>query len=154
MKSWKAFFLILLFFGLASAIIPWFYHQKQTLTIEELNRNSELWKLEQPKSYNLRVFVEENGTNSNWVFRIEKMKILSVSKNGKFLTEGDGLEYLPNSVFEKLQNWLIYKSQDDQLPYITASFHSQFGYPLRAVLRRKSPEHRIEIRMFLELKIT
>ncbi len=150
MKPWQTFFVVLAFCGVAAAGIPWIYHKSQTLTLEELKRNSEIWKAKEPPSYTLRVFLDENGTKSTWVFRTEAKQIVAVSKNGHFLTETEGSECLPESVFYQIGNWLKYQYQDEKAPYITASFNPEFGYPLRAVLRRKSPPQRIEIQMILE----
>jgi hypothetical protein len=149
-KSWQTFFVVLAFCGIAAALIPWIYHKSQTLTLEELKRHSEIWKATEPTSYTLRVFIDENGTKSTWVFRTEEKKIVAVSNNGHFQPETEGGRFLPESMFKEIGNWLKYKSQDDKQPYITATFNPQLGYPLRAVLRRKSPPQRIEIQMILE----
>lgn len=150
MKTWQVFFVFLSLCGFAAALIPWIYHNSQTLTIEELNRNSETWNTTEPMSYTLRVFVDENGQKSTWVFRTENKQILAVSKDGRFLAETEGSEFLPQSVFGQIGVWLEYKSLDEKPPFITANFHPRFGYPLRSVLRRKSPVQRIEIQMLLE----
>lgn len=151
MKSWQAFFLFLAICGFAAGLIPWVYHQSQTLTVEDLTRNADLWRSSQPDSYTLRVFVDENGIKSTWVFRIEEKQTVAVSENGHFQTESKGGDFLPPSVFEQIRQWLKYKNLDPKPPYVTASFHPQWGYPLRAVLRRKKPSQRLEIQMILEL---
>lgn len=150
MKSWQTFFLLLFLCGLAAALIPWIYHQSQELTPECLTQNSDLWKAKQPNSYTLRVFVDENTNKSTWVFRIEDKQIVATSENGHFKDNSAGVTFLPGSLLETLKAWLDYKNQDKKTPFISVSFHPQLGYPIRAVLRRKTPPYRLEIQIVLE----
>ncbi len=150
MRSWQAYFGVLALCGLAAITIPWVYHQGMFLTETALADNEILWLANQPRSFSLRILVNDQGTQSQWNIRVAEGTILAVSKDGQFQSNETGTQFLPANLFGELGKWLRYLKRDEKTPYIGVQFHPKLGYPLRAVLRRKSPVQRLEIQMVLE----
>lgn len=150
MRSWQVYFWVLTLCGVAAITIPWVYHQKQVLTETALSQNENLWLGKQPSSYSLRILVNDGGPPSQWNIRVGSGKILAVSKDGQFQANEAGDRFLPTPFFGEMRQWLEYLKKDEKPPFVGVQFHPQLGYPLRAVLRRKSPVQRLEIQMVLE----
>ncbi len=151
MRSWQVYFAVLALCGLTAITIPWFYHKEQVLTETALSHNKALWNANEPRSYSIRILINDSGANSQWIIRVFQGNILAVLRDGQFRPNVEGSRFLPNNLFGELEQWLGYRHKDEKSPFVGVQFHSQLGFPLRAVLHRKSPVKRLEIQMVLEI---
>ena len=90
-RNWIWFFAALVVLGAASVSINWAYNVRQQLTMEQLNRNQDLWDKNGPADYDLlvdktyRSLGDGEDRQDRFEIQVRKKKVTAATMNGRSL---------------------------------------------------------------------